>query len=64
VDPVTSENTTVTTFRCSVGAPATASDAPHSLQSLASAGFSRPQLEQAVTRERLERRGCNHNGFS
>src|SRR5439155_9599731 len=53
VDPVTSQNSTVTVLRCWRGPCAAANAAPHSLQNLASCGFARPQAAQTFTRARL-----------
>src|SRR3954465_6287606 len=58
VEPVTSQNRTVTTLRCSA---ATWSTAPHSLQNFDASGFSAPQRAQTATTERLERGGDSHN---
>ena len=44
LDPVTSQNTTVTVFLTSTGGSAVLSALPHSRQYLALSGFSAPQL--------------------
>ena len=46
VEPVTSQKSTVTTFRTSRGAAASASAAPHESQKRAPSRFSAPHCEQ------------------
>ena len=53
VDPVTSQNNTVTVLRFCRAAGTAAKAAPHPLQNLASGGFSRPQPAQTPTPARL-----------
>ena len=53
VDPVTSQNSTVTVLRFWRGAGTASKAAAHSLQNLASGGFSRPQPAQTLTPARL-----------
>src|SRR6185295_3865610 len=62
VEPVTSEKTTVTVFRCSIERASAGSEAPQALQNLAPAGFSWLQLGHTCTSQRLERRERVHNG--
>ena len=50
---MTSQNTTVTTLRCSRGAGIGSSDVPHAIQKAASSGFSRAQFEQVRTSRSL-----------
>jgi len=51
VDPVTSQNSTVTVLRFWRGTEPAASAAPHPLQNPASGGFSRPHPGQTLTRQ-------------
>jgi hypothetical protein len=53
VDPVTSQNNTVTVLRFCREAGTATKATPHPLQNLASAGFSRPQPAQTPTPARL-----------